>query len=234
MLLTQVHILFSFLKLYDFVFDKITAINNYIILDITIGIFCVVMSFIYIFHLCALLPVFINAIFRLYKLFYKVIPAKEILKTIFSVLIEKKLTKVNYNLLVYRITPLIMKHNKMSKILGIILFPIGFVIDIILMYFKICIAVFLSGIGDVCILIRLILNSLRHLRTRIYKISDRHIVAMSFRLATIIFLVAIQIENSYFPIFRKAEASTAVFEFVASAIIIPLIFEWIYSYRNRT
>lgn len=225
---------FGFLKLYDFVMDKLVSINSYVVSDITVGIFCVVMTFIYIFHICALLPVFLNAIFKLFKLFYKIVPGKKIIRSVFSALADKKLTRVNYSLIVYRIISLIKQQKISYKILGIILFPVCFAIDTLIMFFKTCSAVFISGVGDICILVRLILKTILHLHAKINNITDKHMVAMSFRLATVISLVAIQIENRYYPFFKNADASTAVFEFVASAIIIPLIFEWIYSYRKRT
>lgn len=46
-------------------------------------------------------------------------------------------------------------------------------------------------------------------------------------------LVCTVVFNRYQPIFRMQEASTAVLEFIASAIIIPIIFEWISSFKNN-
>lgn len=66
------------------------------------------------------------------------------------------------------------------------------------------------------------------------KLSDKHIVAVSFRLALIFSLVSIVILNRYQPFFKEYEASTTVFEFLASSIIIPVVFEWIYSIRNTS
>ena len=63
--------------------------------------------------------------------------------------------------------------------------------------------------------------------------SDRKIVVLSFRIAVISTLIAIVIINRYESIFKNAESSTAILEFIASAIIIPLVFEWISGLRTN-
>lgn len=59
--------------------------------------------------------------------------------------------------------------------------------------------------------------------------SDRKIVVLSSRIAVISTLSALVILNRIDPIFVNVEPSTAILEFVASAIIIPVVFEWINS-----
>lgn len=65
------------------------------------------------------------------------------------------------------------------------------------------------------------------------ELSDKRIVAISFRIALILALICIVVLNRYQPIFRMQEANTSIFEFVASAIIIPIVFEWINSIKNN-
>ncbi len=63
----------------------------------------------------------------------------------------------------------------------------------------------------------------------ILDISDRKLVGISFRMAIISALVIMVVSDRYKPIFTLYEESTAILEFLASAIIIPVTFEWINS-----
>ena len=58
-------------------------------------------------------------------------------------------------------------------------------------------------------------------------LSDRHVVVISFRVALIAALTITVIRNRYEPLLKEYEASTGTLEFIASAILIPVIFEWI-------
>ena len=46
-------------------------------------------------------------------------------------------------------------------------------------------------------------------------------------------LVLVVILNRYQSIFKIGDANTAILEFVASAIIIPVVFEWISSIKSN-
>lgn len=67
--------------------------------------------------------------------------------------------------------------------------------------------------------------------TRLLTVSGKTVVAISFRVAIIVGLSYIVIINRYIPVFRNNEAGTAVAEFVSSTIIIPLILEWLLSFK---
>lgn len=75
-------------------------------------------------------------------------------------------------------------------------------------------------------------SAINSLLVRISNLSDKNAVSLSFRAALIVSLACVVILNRYHPIFREYERTTAVFEFIASSIIIPVIFEWIYGLRN--
>lgn len=62
-------------------------------------------------------------------------------------------------------------------------------------------------------------------------LSDKMVVVISFRLSIIFGLGGIVVINRYCPFFANIEESTAVLEFVSSSIIIPVILEWILSYK---
>ena len=67
----------------------------------------------------------------------------------------------------------------------------------------------------------------------ISKLSDKRIGVLSFRVAFVMALAITVIINRYQPLLKNYEESTSVLEFVASSIIIPVIFEWIYSIRQQ-
>lgn len=63
-------------------------------------------------------------------------------------------------------------------------------------------------------------------------LSDRSVVAISFRISIILGFGLTVIINQYNP-FLFNQQSTAVFEFISSTIIIPVILEWILSYKSK-
>lgn len=70
----------------------------------------------------------------------------------------------------------------------------------------------------------------KKIANKILTLSDRKIVAISFRFALIMALIVIVALNYYSTIF-KMEESTTVLEFIASTILIPVLFEWISSIK---
>lgn len=74
---------------------------------------------------------------------------------------------------------------------------------------------------------------LKRMATWIISLPDRTIIATSFRLTIVVGLCATVIINRYEPFFLKQDESTAVLEFISSAIIIPVILEWIVSFKNK-
>lgn len=66
----------------------------------------------------------------------------------------------------------------------------------------------------------------------VLSLSDRTVIAISFRLAIILGLTLIVVCNSYSSLFRLKEESSAAFEFISSAIVIPVILEWVMSYKQ--
>ena len=66
----------------------------------------------------------------------------------------------------------------------------------------------------------------------VLSLSDRTVIAISFRLAIILGLTLVVVCNSYSSLFRLKEESSAAFEFISSAIVIPVILEWVMSYKQ--
>lgn len=66
----------------------------------------------------------------------------------------------------------------------------------------------------------------------ILSLSDRNVVVISFRIAIILGLGCTVVINQYEPFLINPE-TTSVFEFLSSTIIIPIILEWILSYKTQ-
>ena len=112
--------------------------------------------------------------------------------------------------------------------------PVCLVIDIILGILLTGKNVIISAIGNFCHIFGLIRKTIRRMADEILGMSDKHIVAISFRIALIAAFVFTVILNRYEPFLKLDEASTGVLEFLASTVIIPIIFEWIYSYKQNS
>ena len=228
-----------FLGLYDF-HEKIlnlgNQITNLIIADIVQICSCLVLFFIYVFFICAIIP---SPLFEIIKVLSKIIgrlPGKEKMKRIEKYFIAKtEIDKMVCQNLVLIILLEKIKNKKIYiKSLGYILCPVCLVIDIILGILLTGKNVIISAIGNFCHIFGLIRKTIRRMADEILGMSDKHIVAISFRIALIAAFVFTVILNRYEPFLKLDEASTGVLEFLASTVIIPIIFEWIYSYKQNS
>ena len=81
-----------------------------------------------------------------------------------------------------------------------------------------CFAAIVGILGKFCLgIIRWIIN-----------LSSRHVIVISFRAAIITALLLLVYLNEY-GVFRTSPETTSVIEFIASVLIIPVVFEWIHS-----
>lgn len=76
-------------------------------------------------------------------------------------------------------------------------------------------------------LLKAIMTTARKILLWIVNLSERHAVYIAFRIAIIASVTIAVINNRYEPFFGQCDEGTAVLEFIASAIIIPMLFEWI-------
>ena len=113
------------------------------------------------------------------------------------------------------------------------LLPITFILDIILLCVNALVSFMSSAVGYIFLLARMIKKTLNRISNWILGLSDKRIVAISFRIGIILALVLVVILNRYQSIFKIGDANTAILEFVASAIIIPVVFEWISSIKSN-
>jgi len=99
----------------------------------------------------------------------------------------------------------------------------------------ICIGGTLLGllVWYIYVFIKRVIKVLIKMALWVLALSDKNIIAISFRVAIILGLGLTVVANMYSPFLYTHEASASVLEFVSSAIIIPVIFEWILSYKNK-
>lgn len=99
----------------------------------------------------------------------------------------------------------------------------------------ICIGGTLLGllVWYIYVFIKRVIKVLIKIALWVLALSDKNVIAISFRVAIILGLGLTVVANMYSPFLYTHEASAPVLEFVSSAIIIPVIFEWILSYKNK-
>lgn len=121
-------------------------------------------------------------------------------------------------------------HSGMFKIASYFLLLIAFVLDFIIVAIRLFyIFVVYVFVGSIIELLRWIGLFLLKIIETLTSIPESKAMKNSFRLALIIsvVLVAISIRYSFLIVFD--DSYVGISEFISSAIVIPLIFEWIYS-----
>jgi hypothetical protein len=126
------------------------------------------------------------------------------------------------------------KYKSLFKVLFRIIFvPVVFIIDVVIgfflciFWFLICgsILVFLEFVGFLGKGLVFLVNASSN-------IPERRVVKNTFRLSLIVSVISVVVINRYALIYEYDETFLAIWEFIASAIIIPVIFEWIFTYGN--
>jgi len=218
---------------FEWVIGKATEFSNVIVSDLLLIVLHIAIVFMYAFLICALLPVSLSFCLNILKWVDKYIPGKEKLQKCENIFIKKIEAPFEIKSWLIILIDFIRNKSGLKKYIWYVLIPFVFVIDIIkFIVLAICSMVF-STIGYVLFLCRLIKKTVKHILNYILSLSDKRIVSVSFRIAFIIALTCTVVLNRYQPFLKLQDTSTAVLEFVASSIIIPVVFEWIYSFKNR-
>lgn len=217
---------------YERLLEYIEQFSSNMVSDALTVLIFVFFSFIYTFLIIVLISTPLFCGIHLLKIIGKYLPLKEKLKRIGDYFVKHFDNKVENKPYLIRVIKYIQRLRCRVKLLLYFLLPVVYLFDIIKMCMLTLLSMIQSSIGYIVILFRIIKNATKAILLWLLKLSDRHIVAVSFRLALIFALVSIVILNRYQPIFKEYEKSTAVFEFLASSIIIPTVFEWIYSIRS--
>lgn len=201
--------------------------------DLLLIIFYVFIFFIYIFFICALLPTFLFFVFKILKVINNSFPYKHKIKQCMTFFIGKSEEPIKIKSLLILLIDKIKEKKLFIKLFGSLVIPFAFAIDIIMSSILAILSIIRSGIGYLFLLIHLFRQTVKRILSWISELSDKRIVALSFRVAFIAALSITVILNRYQPFLKQYNESTSVLEFVASSIIIPVIFEWIYSSKQK-
>lgn len=220
-------------NIFKILLKELYETTNVYISDMLIALSHIILFSLYIFILCALLSeLLINIIGVLKKLYIKLLLKNKI--TDFEQYWINKIeeTPKLKSTLIFQ-WELIGRQPYFIHWIRYILLPITFIFDSFLALINISLSSISSSIGLLSLLIRMLRKALKQMLNWLLNLSDKRIIAISFRISLIMALVCTVVFNRYQPIFRVQESSTAVLEFIASAIIIPIIFEWISSFKNN-
>ena len=193
----------------------------------------VLLLFLYVFLSCALLPV---PLFLLSKLLIKLNVLIRDKTSIFKVgnyfiqQIEKNITDRPFLEKMLEST----KNKHIIYRIGVwMISPVIVVAGACWLIAKMLWSFVMTSVGYIFLILRLMKRTVGKVTAWINNLSDRLLVATSFRVALIATLAITVVSNRYTPFFREYDASTAVLEFIASAILIPVIFEWISSTKSK-
>ena len=199
-------------------------ISNSIVSDFIIGFFVIFISFIYIFLIVALLP-------------EPIVFLLDIIERVFKK--QHSPTTTDKKKVVFKFAPTIENYfnylkqqsNRM-RIIGYLLCPIIFVKDIIVSFVLLIVSLMFGIIEYTINIFKAILKTgFFFVKSKLSSCSNKEVFIFSIRLSIILAFTSVVIFNRYNPIFANVEQSTGALEFLSSAIIIPIIFEWIYSLK---
>ena len=125
-------------------------------------------------------------------------------------------------------------HRPLIKVLLLPVIPIALLLDI-LQAFVLKIATIMASF------FWYIIRILMHLNYFFFRISEhmanaseRTVIVVAFRISLVLGLCITVIINRYTPFFASPETPSAVIEFIASVILIPVILEWILSFKGSS
>ena len=111
---------------------------------------------------------------------------------------------------------------------------IAVIIDVIRMVIYFCFGFLALIVWYVYVFVKQVVKGLIKKALWVLELSNKKVIAISFRVAIILGLGLTVVVNMYSPFLYTHESSGKALEFISSAIIIPVIFEWILSYKNKT
>lgn len=224
---------FGALKIFEKIIERTYMWTNVYLSDMFVALIYVLAFCLYIFFICSLLTELIIRIINIQKKISDKLPWDGKIKSFGKYWANKIDKPIAFKSILILQWENIGKRNLSIRWIRYLLLPGTFVLDIIVKLVSILISQFSYSVGYICVLVRMTKKTLNSLLNWLLGLSDKRIVAISFRIALILALLCVVVLNRYQPIFKMKEANTAVFEFVGSAIIIPIVFEWINSVKNN-
>lgn len=229
------HALFSLelVKIPDKVMNFAAGLENPIVSDCLYITLYMLFLFLYIFLTCSFLPAPLTLLSKILIKINILLREKTKLIEIGRYFIKWSDPLIVKHPLVLRVVETTKSWYIIWRLVTFIILPITFVLDVSCILFKMLRLFLFKLIGLCFFLLKMAKRTIGKVVTWINNLSDRRLVAVSFRVALIVTLVATVIINRYTPIFREYEPSTEGLEFVASTILIPVIFEWISSMKKK-
>lgn len=228
-MLASALMMFNLYKIPQIIISYVMGLSKKIISDwLTIIILTMTVT-LYCFLIGVLLLIPLKGIICLARYINQKIYLKKKLK------IEKIYTNIRYKLVLREFISIdfvewTLKKKKVMRILWIFLFviiPIDAILKIVVigLYIIITIGLYVNFIW--C----RIKKSVECLVKWFENIAERKIVNVIFRSAFVLSISMVVIVNRYNPFLHYIEASSGVLEFIASAIVIPMILTWIIDYK---
>lgn len=199
--------------------------------DLLLTIVVVMALLIYLFLIIFLSPIATDYIISFIRLIYKKSNSEKIKEKYWGLLERGKLPKIKF-ILIW----LMDKGKKcffLFRLLIILFFPLGALIDILIMVLLLLEALVIMTFKYLLLFVGYIIISFVKILKKIALLSEKRMIGIFLRIAPIISLLIVVTINRYTRIFLYNEESTAILEFIASTIIIPIVFEWIYSANNK-
>lgn len=207
-------------------FDSITS-------DLLVLLLYVITLCIYIFLTCAQVTILISFVTKMVKQIDKYIPGKDKIKRCGDFFAERTNKSIKQSQVTVLLIKRVIKRNVFVRIICIPVAAVTVALDIGAFVFHFIFSLMIAVVGYIVIIYRMISGAIKKVIRYIIDLSGKKIVAVSFRVAIIAALVIAVIANRYDAFVEEIDNSTAVLEFVASSIVIPVVFEWIHSSSNK-
>lgn len=125
-----------------------------------------------------------------------------------------------------------IKKNKEKKAEVFILIFLFFIVDVLYTIFYGLYKLIIGTLFYILIIIYRTSNLLKKLAHWICNLSDRKVTIIMFRISFVFALISLVTFNRISPLTKMENESTAILEFIASSLIIPLVLSWIMEYKN--
>lgn len=232
-LISSMILMLQQIECFEHILDFVTSTGSIIKSDMLSLLVYVVSLFVYFFLICAMIPLLTSLGIKISKKIISGIPGKDKMRKVGNFFVERIEKPINQPTITISFLNRINGCKTIIKIISIPIVLVTVVIDINLFMLKVICSFMGTSVGNLVIIYRIIKRTVKKLLRMILNLSDKKIVAISFRIAIIAALVVVVIMNRYHTIVKNVEDSTAVLEFVASSIIIPVVFEWINSSKKN-
>lgn len=202
--------------------------------DLMVGIFFVLILYIYFFISISLMPPIITGVLMLLKGIYSIIPGKKKMVKLRDCCANRIERPVRHTSLLEKFWNLKKSWFWAFKVIGILILGTLSIIADLLWTAILMILQFLNdATGHLLSILTFVKRKVAALCRLGMNISDERVVGISFRLSIILSLSIMVIINRYQLVFTCKEESTEVLEFIASTVIIPVVFECIFSLKKR-